>query len=76
MNLDELSRILEDTYRNNRKSRSMIMHLLLFGIKYADVINSADYNVPDLLRVSGIRMSAVIEICQGINLAEYVKLKD
>ncbi|MCL2033486.1 MAG: hypothetical protein FWG94_02010 [Oscillospiraceae bacterium] len=74
MTVYELGKELKAMYETAPNGEATLM-IRLFGIKYADVINSNDYTAVEIVKASGIKDSYHTEVSKGIKLARYVKLK-
>ena len=75
MTLMELAGALRQMYDTApAKRKATAIHL--FGIKYVDEIREAHYTPGDLLRAAGMKTSYAVEINKGMNLAEYVIVKN
>jgi hypothetical protein len=70
----QLGMVLKDMYEN-AKDREGVLQTHLFGIKYANEIESNSFKISEIVRESGLNKSYVTEINKGINLAKYVTLK-
>jgi len=75
MTVAQLGAILREMYQKAPHGRQ-VTKIHLFGIKYADVITSNNFNIKDIVNISGINLSYVTEVNKGINLSEYVVPKE
>jgi len=74
MTIKELSDILLDMYGNaSQGGKAVMVHL--FGVKYAEQIESCGGTAKDIVKAAGIRDSYSTEIRKGVRLAEYVSVK-
>lgn len=67
----KLAEILKDMYENAPRGEQ-VAHIHLFGIKYADEINTNNLKSIDIIRRSGINKSYATELSKGIKLSKYV----
>ncbi|WP_295763239.1 hypothetical protein [uncultured Oscillibacter sp.] len=72
MTLNELSSALKEMYATASKGEQTTM-IHLFGIRYSNEIQEADYSPKDILQMAGLPSSYVTEINKGIRLAPYVE---
>ena len=77
MVIKELAHLLDLYYNTGKDNREIATMILCFGIKYAKVIREKQYMPEDIVQCSSIKDTQyAIEIRKGMNLAEYVCLKD
>ena len=74
MTKQELSLILSKMVLNAPKGRISTQYHL-FGIKYGNYINEADFTADDIAEDANLSRKYGIEIRKGIRLSEYVELK-
>lgn len=81
MTLEELAHILGEMYRNKQYTDQMTS-LHMFGIIHAEELQVLEKSyrsrtafLKELQSEAGIAKSEILEISQGIKLAEYVALK-
>jgi len=72
MNVEDLSEILKDMYENAPK-KEQVVHIHLFGIKYAEIIKKNNFRIAELIEKAGMKKSYKIEISKGIKLSKFVK---
>ena len=73
-NEKKLGAALSNMYSNCMDSEKVTM-IHLFGIKYADLIESENLSIRNIVLYSGISESYYAEIRKGMRLSKYVKLK-
>ncbi|MDL2226817.1 hypothetical protein LJB86_04100 [Deltaproteobacteria bacterium OttesenSCG-928-M10] len=71
MSEQKLGKILKDMYDSGDKGA----HIILFGIKYADVIVTEKLNIKKIVMHAGLPESYPTEISKGVRLAKYVSVK-
>ena len=65
---------LREMYDNAPKGE-LVMHIHLFGIKYADEIKDNRYSVKEIVKSAELQESYHAEVSKGIKLAKYVEMK-
>ncbi|MDD4643380.1 MAG: hypothetical protein PHG99_07790 [Erysipelotrichaceae bacterium] len=75
MTENQLAEILKDMYEKAPKGEQVV-HIHLFGIKYADIIRENKYKVSDIIKMSGLHESYATELSKGIKLSAYVFVGD
>ena len=75
MTINELGQKLYEMYNNAPKGESVAM-IHLFGIKYANEINSSRFSKKDIAKAAGIHESYATEISKGVKLAPHVTPKN
>lgn len=75
MDKQELGKILAQRYNQHEKGFANCS-IILFGIEYASEIKSGGYTAKDLLEASKIGKNYEADLRKGIQLADFVKLKD
>ena len=74
MNESELGGILRNMY-DNAPEGEKVVHIHLFGIKYANIIYENSFRPIEIIRCSGIPESFSREVIKGMKLSGYVTLK-
>ena len=74
MELEELAEILRDMYFNSEEGEAVAM-IHLFGIKYAEDIQSLGVSKRAIAQAAGLEESYGTEISKGVKLSRYVYLK-
>ncbi|MDM5326784.1 hypothetical protein [Neobacillus sp. CF12] len=75
MNLNDLSRILNEMY-SNAPEGDQVAKVHLFGVKYAECILRNNYKATEIVRLSGIKPSYATEVSNEIKLSKYVVPQD
>ena len=85
MEQQELANELRDMYNEGLQKREVIEHIILFGIKYVAELKAAKQagcSIAEIITLSGLRESRKLkkntyipEISRGMNLVQYVELK-
>ena len=70
----KLGTILKEMY-DNAPSGEKVMHIHLFGIKYANEITINGLNIKEIVKASTLQESYHTEVNKGIKLSKYVMLK-
>jgi hypothetical protein len=71
MTKHELGLILKGMYEGAPLGYK-VANIHLFGIKYASIIHSNNYNSIDIVRAAGLNPSYATEVSKGIKLSRYV----
>ncbi|KRE45878.1 hypothetical protein ASG81_12455 [Paenibacillus sp. Soil522] len=71
MTKNELGEILKQMY-DKAPQGYQVANIHYFGVKYAEVINRYNYNVKDIIGLSGLNPSYATEVSKGIKLSKYV----
>jgi hypothetical protein len=71
----ELGQVLYQMYSTADHGKR-VAQIHLFGIKYADIILRNHLSVRNIIQYSGLNSSYATEVSKGINLAEYVEVKN
>ena len=71
MTLKEVATELKAMY-DQAEVGEMVTMILLFGIRYADVIKANGYSVQEIIAQAGMRDSYATEVSKGVKLAKYV----
>lgn len=74
MTVYELGNKLNQMYNTPNEGKVAMIHL--FGIMYAREIINAQLTAVDVIRASGLNESYKTEIQKGMNLANYVEVKE
>ena len=74
MELEELAEILHDMYFNSEEGEAVAM-IHLFGIKYAEDIQSLGVSKRAIAQAAELEESYGTEISKGVKLSRYVYLK-
>ncbi|MFD2640025.1 HTH-like domain-containing protein [Piscibacillus salipiscarius] len=69
----ELGKLLKDMY-NSAPPKEQVTFIHLFGIKYGTEILRNDYNIAEIVSISGISESYKTEVRKGVNLSKYVNI--
>lgn len=75
MTINELGAVLSKLYHNAPKGEAVAM-IHVFGIKYAEELESSRFNKKAVARAASIPESYGTEISKGMKLANYVTVKD
>ena len=70
----ELGRILREMY-DNAPNKEKAVQVHLFGIKYAAELSKYGISKSEVVKYSGLSHNYVTEINKGVNLANYVTVK-
>ena len=77
MTNDELPQVLRRATEKGELIEEKMVHIILFGIKYADELAEYRGKVRDVVRRSGVsRSDSTVEVRHGMHLAKYVSLDD
>ena len=77
MTTDELARLLCRAVEKGESKKEKMVHIILFGIKYADELNEYRGKAADVVCRSGVLpVPSTVEINQGRTLAKYVSLNN
>ena len=77
MTTDELADLLFSAAEKGELKSEKMVHLILFGIKYAEELNEYRGKIADVVRRSGVsRSDSTVEVRHGMHLANYVSLND
>ncbi len=77
MTSEELARLLSSAAEKGVLKKEKTVHLILFGIKYADELNEYRGKVGEVVRLSGVWTEpSTVEVNQGKTLAKYVSLNE
>mgnify|MGYP000885561740 CR=1 FL=1 len=71
----ELASKLRSMYENAKRNEA-VCQINLFGIMYAQEIQSSGHTLKHLVDLSGISKGYITEISKGIKLSKYVVLKE
>ena len=74
MTVEEAADILREMYDKGLRLRKVSAYLHLFGIKYADELDSLSR--PEIVRLAGLPPSYPTEIYKGMKLSKYVEIKE
>lgn len=74
MTLNELASELKNAIKNANEGEKSVT-VILFGIKYAEIIKQKKYTSRDISRTTGLEQDLSGRINAGINLASYVDIK-
>jgi len=73
MSENQLASILNEMYEN-APSKERVVHIHLFGIRYADEIKKSNVTPKEIIEASNLNNSYATEIGKGIKLSKYVRL--
>ena len=77
MTTDELADLLSRAAEKGALRSEKMVHLILFGIKYANELNEYRGKVGEVVQRSGvIRSNSTVEVRHGMHLANYVSLNN
>ena len=74
MTIDVLAKKLKTMYNGTNNEKAAMVHL--FGIIYADEMLEAGISAAEMIRAAGLTTGYNSELCKGIKLSGYVKLRD
>lgn len=75
MGNDELARALRRATEKGALKLEKMVHIILFGIKYADELNEYPGKAIEVVRSSGVLpVASAVEVRHGMRLAKYVLL--
>ncbi len=73
MTIDEAAQLLKAMVERGKAANEIVVHIHLFGIKYADEITGM--SLKELTERAGISETYKTEIRKGMNLARYVQAR-
>ena len=77
MTTDQLARLLHRAAEKGESKEEKMVHLILFGIKYAGELDEYRGKATEVVRLSGVLPTpSTVEVNQGRKLAQYVTLND
>jgi 5-methylcytosine-specific restriction protein B len=74
MNKEFLGKELKEMYENAKDGEKATM-IHLFGIKYANEILRSENSIAEIVNISGLPDSYIVEVNKGKKLAKYVSIK-
>lgn len=71
MTEQQLGAILKEMYHDAPQGEK-VTSIYLFGIRYATIITEEKHSVKEIVTISGLPASYVVEVSGGVKLAKYV----